>query len=298
MTSVAVVAHRDKKLGGGLAELRQILAASGVNDPLWFEVPKSSKAPKCVRRAMKQGADLLFVWGGDGMVQRCVDAAAGSGATLAILPAGTANLLATDLGIPKDLAQAVAIGLHGNRRSLDVGMINGERFAVMAGAGFDARVMGGVDKAAKKRLGRVAYVRSTVKATKSKPRRMKIKVDGQVWFADKASCVLFGNIGTITGGLRVFPDAQPDDGYLQIGVVTAQGKMDWLRVLSRIVTHDPANSPMVHITRGRKASVKFDDSLPYQLDGGARTKTDKLRVSIEPKAVWVCVPEADAGGNS
>ena len=68
-------------LGGGLSELRQTLAASGVNDPLWFEVPKSAKAPKCVRKAIKQGVDLLFVWGGDGMVQRCIDAAAGSGVT-------------------------------------------------------------------------------------------------------------------------------------------------------------------------------------------------------------------------
>jgi diacylglycerol kinase (ATP) len=298
MTSVAVVAHRDKILGGGLSELRQTLAASGVNDPIWFEVPKSSKAPKRVRRAIKMGADLVFVWGGDGMVQRCVDAVAGSGVTIAILPAGTANLLATDLGIPKDLPQAVAIGLHGNRRSLDVGVINGERFAVMAGAGFDARVMGGVSKKTKERLGRVAYVRSTVHAVKGKPRRMKIKVDGQVWFDDTASCVLFGNIGTITGGLRVFPDAQPDDGYLEIGVVTATGKMDWLRVLSRIVTHDPAQSPMVNITRGRKASVRFDAPLPYQLDGGARKKTDKLRVGVEPAAVWVCVPEPNARENS
>ena len=61
------------------------------------------------------GADLVFVWGGDGMVQRCVDALAGTEATVAILPAGTANLLATNLGIPKDIAEAVRIGLHGAR---------------------------------------------------------------------------------------------------------------------------------------------------------------------------------------
>jgi YegS/Rv2252/BmrU family lipid kinase len=291
VTSVAVVAHRDKKLGGGLSELRNTLAASGVNDPLWFEVPKSAKAPKCVQRAIKQGADLLFVWGGDGMVQRCIDAAAGSGITLAILPAGTANLLATDLGIPKDLPEAVAIGLRGTRRSLDVGVINGERFAVMAGAGFDARVMDGVDKRTKKRLGRVAYFRSTVRAVKGQRRRMKIKVDGQIWFAGKASCVLFGNIGTITGGLCVFPDARPDDGVIEIGVVTARGGLDWLRVLGRIVTHDPESSPMVSITHGRKASVRFDGPMPYQIDGGARSTTDRLRVHVEPNAVWVCVPE-------
>src|SRR6185295_15712300 len=104
--------------------------------------------PKAVRRAVKQGAELIFVWGGDGMVQRCIDALAGNKKVeLAILPAGTANLLATNLGIPKQLAQAVHIGLHGARRRLDVGVMNGERFAVMAGTGFDAIMMGNTDAA-------------------------------------------------------------------------------------------------------------------------------------------------------
>src|SRR4051812_23316410 len=111
MTCVAVVAHSGKSLGGGLPALRERLAASGVTNPMWFEVPKSRKAPKRVREAMERGADLVIVWGGDGMVQRCIDAAAGSGVALAIIPAGTANLLASNLGIPNDLDAAVEIGL-------------------------------------------------------------------------------------------------------------------------------------------------------------------------------------------
>jgi diacylglycerol kinase (ATP) len=299
VTSVAVVAHRDKVLGGGLSELRQTLIENGVTDPLWYEVPKSAKAPKCVRKAVKLGADLVFVWGGDGMVQRCIDAVADSSVTIAILPAGTANLLATNLDIPKDLAQAVAIGLHGSRRSLDVGVLNGERFAVMAGAGFDARIMGGVDSAAKEHFGRLAYFGSSARAMRSGRRQMKIKVDGEVWFDGKASCVLFGNVGTVTGGLRIFPDAQPDDGLLEIGVVTAHRLLDWLRVLTRIVSHDPAKSPTISMTHGRKFSVRLDRSLPFELDGGARTKTRKLRVRVQPAAVCVCVPQqvADVDGS-
>ncbi len=294
MTSVAVIAHRDKQLGGGLPELRRTLNANGVLDPLWFEVPKSAKAPKSVRRAIKLGADLIFVWGGDGMVQRCIDAAAGSDVAIAILPAGTANLLATNLGIPKDLAEAVAIGLNGARRSLDVGRLNGERFAVMAGAGVDARIMGGVDSATKERFGRLAYVRSGARAMTAGRRHMKIKVDGRTWFNGKASCVLFGNVGTVTGGLCVFPDAQPDDGLLEVGVVTAQGRMDWLRVLSRVVVAlDPDKSPMVKMTHGRRVTVRLDRPLLYELDGGARSETTRLRVRVEPAAVCVCVPPTE-----
>jgi diacylglycerol kinase family enzyme len=140
---VAVVAHSGKTLGGGLGEFRRVLEAEGIVKPLWFEVSKSRKAPERVRRAVDKGADLVFVWGGDGMVQRCVDVLAGSSVTVAILPAGTANLLATNVGIPQDVTQAVAVGLRGERRKLDLARFNGERFAVMAGVGFDAAMIRG-----------------------------------------------------------------------------------------------------------------------------------------------------------
>lgn len=86
--TVAVIAHSGKSLDGGLPELRRVLAAKGIDDPLWYEVPKSRKAPKAARRVLAQGAELVFVWGGDGMVQRCIDALAGTKAVIAILPAG------------------------------------------------------------------------------------------------------------------------------------------------------------------------------------------------------------------
>ena len=126
--NVGVVAHAGKSLEGGLAELRRVLAAEGISDPFWSEVPKSRYAPDQVRRALDHGAELVFAWGGDGMVQRCADVLAGTDASLAIVPAGTANLFATNLGIPRDIAQAVAVGLRGARSLFDVGRLNGERF--------------------------------------------------------------------------------------------------------------------------------------------------------------------------
>ena len=112
MAAIAVVAHSRKSLGGGLPELREILAREGVTDPLWYEVSKSRRAPKYARRATAQGADVLFVWGGDGTVQRCIDAVAGTDTAVTILPAETASLLAANLRIPHDLAEARG-GSHG-----------------------------------------------------------------------------------------------------------------------------------------------------------------------------------------
>jgi diacylglycerol kinase (ATP) len=288
---VAVVAHSGKKLGGGLAELRRVLARAGYEEPLWYEVPKSRKAPKAVRRALKNGARLIFVWGGDGMVQRCVDALAGrKKVDLAILPAGTANLFATNLGIPKEIPRAVQIGLHGARRKLDVGVVKGERFAVMAGAGFDAIVMRDVDSARKKRLGRLAYFRSGVQAMRARAVSMTVRVDGASWFKGKASAVLLGNIGTVTGGFKVFPDASDRDGMLEVGVVTARSVWQWLRVLSGVARGRPERSPFVEMTRGKKVVVRLSRPLAYELDGGVRSPVKRLKIRIRPGALHVRAP--------
>ena len=87
MGTIAVVAHSGKTLGGGLNELRHELTVAGVAHPLWFEIPKSKMAPKRVREALEDDAEIVFVWGGDAIVQRCVDAMAGSDAALAIIGA-------------------------------------------------------------------------------------------------------------------------------------------------------------------------------------------------------------------
>jgi diacylglycerol kinase (ATP) len=291
MTSVAVVAHQNKSLGGGLPELRRLLADRGVDDPLWYEVPKSRKAPRQALRAVEQGADLVLLWGGDGTVQRCLDALAGSDVAVAVIPAGTANLLAGNLGVPTDLRQAVDIALDGPRRPIDLGVINGERFAVMAGAGFDAIMMKEADRGLKDRLGQLAYVWTGTKAVRARPIQMSIKVDGSRWFEGLASCLLLGNMGTLTGGLEAFPDARPDDGLLEIGVVTARNPVQWARVLGGLVTGKAARSKHVRIGRGRRVSVKLANKVPYELDGGARPSAKRLRIGIDPRAVRLCVPE-------
>ncbi len=102
MTAVGLLSHSAKTLGGGLEELRKTLASYGINDPTWCEVPKSRFVPEQAEKLLKEGVELIFVRGGDGTVQRVIDTVAGAPVALAIQPAGTANLFATNLGIPKD----------------------------------------------------------------------------------------------------------------------------------------------------------------------------------------------------
>ncbi len=289
---VAVIAHSRKTLDGGLPALRRVLAAEGIDKPFWCEVPRSREAPKQVRRALKQGAELVFAWGGDGMVQRCVDVLAGTEVRLAILPAGTANLFATNLGIPKDIEGAVEIGLRGARRKLDVGRFNGEHFAVMAGAGFDAAMIRDAgDGGLKERFGRAAYVWTGSENLRSKPFDAEITVDGAGWYQGKASCVLFGNVGKLFGGIDVFEDAQPDDGQLEVGVVTADGLLEWGRMIARVAVGAADKSPFTQATKARRTvKVKLSRKIRYELDGGDRTKVKAFKVNVEPGAITVCVP--------
>jgi diacylglycerol kinase family enzyme len=257
---------------------------------MWFEVAKSKEAWAASRRAVDGGADLLFVWGGDGTVQHCVDALAGSPVDLAVVPAGTANLLASNLRIPTDLHAAVDIGLYGARRRLDVGVLNGKRFAVMAGVGLDAVMMRNASSELKDQLGRLAYVWTGARASRLHVPTAKIAVDGKPWFHGKASCILLGQMGNLVGGLVPFPDARPDDGILEVGVTTAQGTLQWARVVARLALGHPERSPLARMTRGREIEIKLDEPTAYQLDGGARKPRRRLLATVEPGAITVCVP--------
>ena len=290
MATVAVVAHAGKSFGGGLRELREVLAREGFAEPLWYEVKKSRKAPKYARRALARGADVIFVWGGDGTVQRCIDAVAGTEAVLAILPAGTANLLATNLSIPADLTEAVQVGLLGDRRPLDTGSVNGEHFAVMAGAGFDARMIKEADRGMKDRVGRAAYIYAGSRNLSARRVNAVIEADGMRFFKGRISCVLVGNVGKILGGVEAFSGAQPDDGLLELGVVTAKNPVDWARTLGRLALGSAEKSPFVEVTRGRKFRIRFDRPLPCELDGGSRPAVEKMRIKVHPSSIKICVP--------
>ncbi len=290
MKRVAVIAHSKKTIGGGLPELRRRLEELEL-DPMWYEVSSSSKAGKRAREAAKENADLVLVWGGDGSVQRCIDALAGTGVTLGIIPAGTANLFATNVGIPSDIEAALEIAVYGRRATLDAGVVNGEHFAVMAGTGFDARMIGMVDGKAKRRFGRAAYIWTGLKAARAKPMSVRVDVDDTPWFSGDATCLLVANVPKVIGGMSVFPNADPENGSLEVGLVTAQGLGQWAKVLLDVVRGHANTARYVHRTRACTVDVRTKRAQPYELDGGPRPAAKELHFCIEPDAVNVMVPD-------
>jgi diacylglycerol kinase (ATP) len=291
---IAVLAHAKKTVGGGLPELRAELKRRGQTDVTWYEVPKSRKVPAAVRAAVTVGPDLFIVWGGDGTVQRTLDVLArkgGSTAPVAVIPAGTSNLFARNLGIPQGLVAALDVALGGARKIIDLGSCNGERFAIMAGVGFDAMMIGDASRSLKDRLGRIAYVYTGVKNLRRASVEARIDIDGEPWFRGCASCVLIGNMGELIGGITLFPDAHPADARLDVGVVQAENIGDWLRMAGRQLTGNLDRSPFFTTVSARRVDVRLQRPMAYELDGGARGQAKRLKVKVKPEAITVCVPE-------
>jgi YegS/Rv2252/BmrU family lipid kinase len=293
---IAVLAHAKKTVGGGLPELRAELQRRGHADALWCEIPKSKKAPKALRELLAERPDLLLVWGGDGTVQRTVDVLSRvkQAPPLGVIPAGTSNLFATNLGIPHELVGALDTALGGERKVLDVGSFNGERFAVMAGVGFDALMIADASSTLKNRLGRVAYVYTGVKNVRRAPVKAKIDIDGRPWFRGTASCVLIGNMGDLFGGITLFRDADPADGRLDVGVLQAESLRDWTRFAGRALAGKAERSPFVSTTSARRIDVRLKRKTAFELDGGARGASKRLKITVRPKAISVCVPAVPA----
>ena len=163
---------------------------------------------------------------------------------------------------------------------------------MMAGAGFDAAMIRDADDL-KARVGRAAYLWSGSRNLRAAGFGAEIAVDGTDWFEGRATCVLLGNLGDIFGGVDVFPDARPDDGMLELGIVTAEGLLQWARTLARTAVGDPNRSPFVRSTKAKTVKVRLDRKVRYELDGGDRSKVKSFDVKVEAGALSVCVPRRD-----
>jgi diacylglycerol kinase family enzyme len=161
----------------------------------------------------------------------------------------------------------------------------------MAGAGFDAAMIAQADGTLKDRFGRAAYVWTGSQNLRVKPFKAKIEVDGAPWYDDAASCILFGNVGRLFGGVEVFQDARPDDGRLELGVVNADGITDWMRAIARTAAGQSERSPLVQATTAKKIKVKLNRKVLYEVDGGDRAAVRSFKVKVEPRAITICVPE-------
>lgn len=264
------------------AELQEALGPQVTLVPTTEDDPGPGQA----RDAVDAGADIVVACGGDGTIRACLDPLAGSESALDLVPLGTGNLLGSNLGIPSGLDAAHDVG-QGRRRRIDIGRVNGEAFAVMAGSGFDALMIHDADDNVKSRIGTVAYVFSGLRNLRTSLVGTDVTVDGHSWFTGRASMVLVGNFGTISGGVEVFPDAEPDDGLLDVAVMSASSPIEWARVAWNLIRRRTGKLDLVRRTTGRTIEIRQQEPRMYELDGEDRDPTTHLEITVESQAVAV-----------
>ena len=285
MTAVAIF----NPASGSASRESKLVELFGANDVTMVPTTKDDPGIGQAAAAVRDGASTVIACGGDGTVRAVVQSLAGTAAVLGIVPEGTGNLLASNLQL-RNGKKAAEDALHGPTRTLDVGVVNDERFAVMAGVGFDATMIRDANPKLKKRLGTLAYVGSALKHLPGNLVTAIVSIDGKQVWTGRTTMVLVGNCGTVSGGIEVFPDAQADDGHLDVAVLEAATLRQWLVVGWKLVRRKQQDSKLLKRFTGTSIEVTLSRSTPWELDGEPRDPATSLRFSIEPRALKVRVP--------
>jgi diacylglycerol kinase family enzyme len=266
------------------------LARAGWPASRWFETTPTDPGGGQTHAAVESGAEVIFVCGGDGTVRSAISALVGSNASMAILPAGTGNLLAANLGLATDLTTGLQMAVDGGRRRIDVGMVDGQQFAVMAGMGFDAHMLDATSDRAKTHLGWPAYVLGAARHLRDRPMRVTIRVDDGPPMRRRARTVLVANVGRLQGGVHLLRGAVPDDGVLDVAVLTPRTFRNWV-AMGWAVLRRNRRVPSMEVFRGTKVEVISERPQPRQLDGDLIDTGNRLLVEVMPDALSLCVPQ-------
>ena len=242
-------------------------------------------------RAVHDECDVVFVCGGDGTVMAAVTAMAGCDVPLAVLPAGTGNLLARNLDLPlDDEEEALRIGIDGRTMQLDVGVVDDRKFAVMAGLGFDAAMMRDAPRASRRPSGgrpiscpRPSICVDGASGSRS-PSTTGTPTDRRV------RTVMVGNVGKLQGGIPLLPDAKPDDGLLDVVLIAPRHLGDWLRVAGRVIRRADVPDRKMERFRGHHIKVEATRMQPRQLDGDVIENGRTLDIHVEAGALMLRVP--------
>jgi diacylglycerol kinase family enzyme len=279
-----------------LAELRRVvdgeLAAAGWPAPRWYETTPEDPGSGQTAQALADGAEVVFAAGGDGTVRTCLTALAGSGAALAVLPAGTGNLLATNLGLPDDPRAGVKVVVERGRRDLDIGVVEGQGFAVMAGMGLDARMLDDASEQLKARVGPLAYVWSAMSNLLGRVMDVRLRLDGGTPLRRRARSVVVGNVGRLQGGIRLLPDAVPDDGMFDVAVIAPRTLGHWVALAWGVVRRHQ-RVPSMEVLRARHVVLEARRPEPRELDGDVIAPGRSMEITIRPGALTLCVPQPE-----
>lgn len=304
------------------AAVERAEAAHGTAPSLWYETSEEDPGVGMARDAVEAGADIVLAVGGDGTVRAVAEGLRGSGATLAIAPRGTGNLLCRNLELPlDDLAAAVDIAYGGQDRKIDIGIAavvrpDGEQsehvFAVMAGIGLDAQMIVNQDEDLKKKAGWLAYIKSLGASMKGGRRvRLRLTVDDGRPHVSRVHTLLVGNCGALPANVVLLPDAKLDDGVLDVVALRPDGLLGWVTIWAKVLVEHgilrrsdvgrkmigdrhgkPKNIRALRYLRGTSFRVQLLAPEEFELDGDAFGEVREFTTTVDPGGLTVRVPRA------
>lgn len=285
--------------------LERTCADAGLPAPRILETTAEETGWAQAREAVAQGARHLVVGGGDGTVREVARAVASTGVHLGVLPLGTANLFAFNLGLrTRDPRLMVHRALYGAPRPIDVGWASWRPvtdgtsgaptdeyvFLVMAGLGHDAATVLATDRGTKSRLGWLAYLAMGSRHLLNKPLRMRLSIDSAPGRRLATWTILVANSGSIPGGIDVFPGSRVDDGHLDCLEVPLRTPTQWASIAWAGITHHRWEAAALRYSRMRTLWAVPDEPAPLHLDGDVVGEVADLRIRVQEGALLVRTP--------
>lgn len=313
------------------SQLRASVARSaelaGWARPWFYETTPEDAGQDATRRAIADGASRVLVAGGDGTVRAVAEAIAGTGVPLAIIPSGTGNLLARNLGLSlshTDSTIAAAFGesllpvdIGWARLTREDGSADEHAFVVLAGMGLDADMIANTRPDLKKSVGWVAYVEGAARSlVAARPFRVLYQTDGSRLHSWKVHSVLFANCGMLPAGIALVPTASITDGTLDVAVIQASGPLGWFGVwrkiwwdnsvlrrfrAGRLVLERRGRDASVHYFAGESAEAATTAPTSIELDGDEFGEAVRIACRVDPGALLLAVPTniaIEAAGSS
>ena len=298
------------------ARVLGVAALEGWKQPLWYETTLDDPGPGQAQAALEEGVDLIIAAGGDGTVRAVCEEAARTGVAVGILPHGTGNLLARNLGLPLNIRDALDVAFGGQDKAIDLATFRantvlddpageavpdpeaeGEEpagtdtsFLVMAGLGMDAEIMTGVDDQLKDKVGWFAYFVSGIKSLRFPAMRVEISVDDGEFKKFRARTVVVGNVGFLQGGIPLLPDAQIDDGMLDVVVIAPKRFIGWLAIIVRVIGRQRRTNKRLDRLSGEKVVIRAEKPMPMQLDGDPVGSGTEITIEVQHGVLLVRVP--------
>ncbi|MGH3458231.1 diacylglycerol kinase family protein [Aeromicrobium sp.] len=285
----------------------------GWRPPVWFETSVEDPGPGQAQAALEEGVDLIIAAGGDGTVRAVCEEAARTGVAVGILPHGTGNLLARNLGLPLNIRDALDVAFGGQDKAIDLATFRANTvleddpagelttnvdaplgtdtcFLVMAGLGMDAEIMTGVDDQLKDKVGWFAYFVSGVKSLRFPAMRVEISVDDGEFKKFRARTVVVGNVGFLQAGIPLLPDARIDDGKLDVVVIAPKRFIGWLAIIVRVLVRHRRTNKRLDRLSGKKVAIRAEKPMPMQLDGDPVGSGTEITAEVQHGVLLVRVP--------